>query len=223
MFTSKSFFKILQYFVANDGLLNARGYTFEKKRYMIDEEVLACIWNDVDQSFKKKDHHLLTVFDFNIVASLKTPSEASVSQNICVVFCSIIKKDNIFKVLESISLCQQSCAKDQIEHLLLCTKSITSSSLQILRKKYMKVELFKPNMCIIRPEKHLGQPLIQKIKRESLDHFLGDKATSNITLTKIFHHDPLVLFYGFGVNDVLKITRPLNDGKQDEYRVVVCS
>lgn len=159
-----------------------------------------------------------SLFDFNIFASnlpgvceRNTDFDDFISA--CVVFVEILKKEQLEKllvVLKPFAL---------LKRLFICSNNVTAASLVTLKKKYI-VEVFSPTLCLLRPEKHIGQPRMRLAARSEVDALIGEKEESSLELCKISLQDPTVKFNGWTVNNIVHIKRPSQDGIHVEFRIV---
>lgn len=209
------------YFFARDGLLNARRYKFQKRKWMEDAgmfQKLAVYLNKKKQKTQKKTPRQLSLFDFTIYASNLPGVKASQHDfesyvTAAVLFVDVLKKEQLERLrvlLKPISL---------MRRLFICSNNVTAASLVTLKKKYL-VEVFDPVCCLLRPEKHVGQPIMRLAVRKEVDQLIGEQEESSLELCKISQQDPQVKFNGWATGTIVQIMRPTQDGLQPEYRIV---
>lgn len=214
-----------QYFVAKDGLLHSRKYKFQTTMWMKDADVFSRLKPYFYRKKAQKNHknqkkqlRQLNLFDFLIFSS-NLPGVRACDEhfdefvNACVVFVDVLKKEQLEKltaILKPYSL---------LKKLFVCSNNVTAASLVSLKKVY-SVEVFSPVLCLLRPEKHIGQPKMRLASRAEVNELIGEQEESSLELCKLSQHDPKVKFNGWTVGSIIHIERPTQDGLQEEFRIV---
>ena len=206
-----------QYFVANDGLLPNRKFKFRTTVWMKDAAVFSRLQPLLSKKRQNKQRQL-SLFDFVIFAS-NLPGARACDEHFddfitaCVVFVDVLKKEQLEKLLAVLK------PYSLLKKLFICSNNVTAASLVSL-KKLFSVEVFSPVMCLLRPEKHVGQPKMRAASRAEVNELIGEQEESSLELCKLSQHDPQIKFNGWPVGTIVHIKRPTQDGFQEEFRIV---
>ena len=204
------FWKCVQFFVGDNGLLKSRGYAFKSLRFMCNQQLCTALFNNIQNQSN------------NTKASKKKPVQTEERQynwldgaiygkdnnnrSFAVVFLPHVKKNEVLQLQEL-----------DVYRLIVCSSNLTSASERLLSKKY-KVEKFTPIECVVDCVHHIAQPTIKLSSKEAAEKVIG---TNTLKLTRIKHSDPVIKFFGYNIGDVVEIKRSKADGFNLEYRVVV--